>query len=515
LANIILDKERRLIPNWRSFGKTTVLGELNSFSNIKSNENLVFGIDDYLIDWKANKSAAYASDLLSAAIVNNFTDDKEVISAANFIYNLGDRATKSQIKLAESILNRNSNDIIEFDNFDKIDNLLDVVNVISIREKISDLKNVLKKYPNNAILYVELSRLYSIIGQEDKSISSMKTALHISNDNRFILRSATRLFTHVNYDDDENINFIHRILKKTKATLFDPWLLSAELSLATLKNQNSKFIKQGYTLINSKNYDLFSLTELQSSLATIELLNGSHKKSRELFHKSLVKPNDNSLAQFEWATTKDDKIKLDKLPADIKLDFEAKAIDSFNSKKYDESIKNAIKWFADMPFSKRPIMFGSNLATIILKDHQLSIDFLNSGLISHPNDPQIINNLAYSFSLNNEPTKALSLLNKVNTSDLDYTTEVCLIATRGLAQYKLGNIEEGRNLYMEAIQSTKDKNERELNWIAILNFAREELLVNPKEKENLSALIDKIPDDSKNVEITTLKKDVKEIIEQI
>src|SRR5690606_19448334 len=119
---------RRLIPNWRSFGKTTVLGELNSFSNIKSNENLVFGIDDYLIDWKANKSAAYASDLLSAAIVNNFTDDKEVISAANFIYNLGDRATKSQIKLAESILNRNSNDIIEFDNFDKIDNLLDVVN---------------------------------------------------------------------------------------------------------------------------------------------------------------------------------------------------------------------------------------------------------------------------------------------------------------------------------------------------------------------------------------------------
>ncbi len=292
-------------------------------------------------------------------------------------------------------------------------------------------------------------------------------------------------------------------------------MLSAELSLSTLKNQNSKFIKQGYTLINSKNYDLFSLTELQSSLATIELLNGSHKKSRELFHKSLVKPNDNSLAQFEWATTKDDRIKLEKLPADIKLDFEAKAIDSFNSKKYDDSIKNTIKWFADMPFSKRPIMFGSNLATILLKDHQLSIDFLNSGLISHPNDPQIINNLAYSFSLNNEPTKALSLLNKVNTSDLDYTTEVCLIATRGLAQYKLGNIEEGRNLYMEAIQSTKDNNERELNWIAILNFAREELLVNPKEKENLSALIDKIPDDSKNVEITTLKKDVKEIIEQI
>ena len=515
MANIILDKERRLIPNWRSFGKTTVLGELNSVSNHKYNESLILGIDEYLIDWKSNKSAAFASDLLSAAIVNNFIDDKEVISAANFINNLGSNATKSQINLAQAILKKVSNQILEFENFDNIDNLTNIVDVSSIREKIGELKKTISKYPNNAVLYVELSRLYSIIGQEEKSISSMKTALHISNDNRFILRSATRLFTHVNYEDDENINFIHRILKKTKATLFDPWLLSAELSLSTLKNQNSKFIKQGYALINSKNYDLFSLTELQSSLATIEMLNGSHKKSRELFHKSLAKPNDNSLAQFEWATTKDDRIKVDKLPVDIKLDFEAKAIDSFHSKKYDDSIKNAIKWFADMPFSKRPIMFGSNLATIILKDHQLSIDFLNSGLISHPNDPQIINNLAYSYSLNNEPNKALSLLNKVNITDLDYATEVCLIATRGLAQYKIGNIEEGRKLYLEAIQSTKDNNERELNWIAILNFAREELLVNPHEKENLSTLIDKIPDDSKNVEITTLKNDVKQIIEGI
>jgi len=515
LANIILDKERRLIPNWRSFGKTTVLGELNSVSNIDKNEGLIFGIDDYIIDWKANKSASFASDLLSAAIVNNFTKNNEVINAANFILSNSDKATKSQINIAQTIIKANSNEIIEFENFTNVENLNDVLNVKSIWRKIGEIKKKIKKYPYNSILYVELSRLYSIIGLENKSITSMKSALHLSNDNRFILRSATRLFTHVNYEDDENINFIHKILKKTKATLFDPWLLSAELSLSTLKNQSSKFIKQGYSLINSKNYDLFSLTELQSSLATIEMLNGSHKKSRDLFHKSIIKPNDNSLAQFEWATTKDDKIKLDKLPENIKLDFEAKAIDSFHSGKYKESVKNAIKWFADMPFSKRPIMFGSNLSTIILKNHQLSIDFLNNGLISHPNDPQIINNLAYSYSLNNEPEKALSLINKVNHSELDYTTEVCLIATRGLANYKIGNIEEGRKLYLEAIQSTKDNNERELNWVAILNFAREELSVNPKEKENLSDVIDKIPDDSKNIEITTLKNDVLEIIKKI
>ncbi len=514
MANIVLDKERRLIPNWRSFGKTTVLGELDSTLKVGNNEDLIFGIDDYIIDWKANKSASFAADLISASLVNNFTNDKEVRDAANFIINLKEQATQSQIALANKILKLNSNEEIEFDNFSDVTNLTKIVDITIIRNKINEIRRNINKYPFNAILYVELSRLYSIIGQEDKSILAMKNALYFSNDNRFILRSATRLFTHVNNDDNENIDFIHRILKKSKAILHDPWLLSAELSLSTLKHQNSKFIKQAFNLINSNNYELFSLTELQSSLATIELLNGSHKKCKELFHKSIIKPNDNSLAQFEWATTKDDRIKIDKFPEDIKLNFEAKAIDTFHSGNFEDSIKNAMKWFADMPFSKRPIMFGSNLATIILKDQNLSIDFLNSGLISHPNDPEIINNLAYSYSLNNEPNKALDLINKTNYLELDDTTEICLIATRGLANYRIGNIEEGRQLYLDAIQKTKDKNETELNWIAILNFAREEILVNPDEKEFLSDIINKIPNNSKNIEITILKNDVIDLIKK-
>src|SRR5690606_29500577 len=165
------------------------------------NEGLIFGIDDYIIDWKANKSASFASDLLSAAIVNNFTKNNEVINAANFILSNSDKATKSQINIAQTIIKANSNEIIEFENFTNVENLNDVLNVKSIWRKIGEIKKKIKKYPYNSILYVELSRLYSIIGLENKSITSMKSALHLSNDNRFILRSATRLFTHVNYED--------------------------------------------------------------------------------------------------------------------------------------------------------------------------------------------------------------------------------------------------------------------------------------------------------------------------
>lgn len=61
-------------------------------------------------------------------------------------------------------------------------------------EKIRDLKNRLILYPNNPVLLVDLSRYYSIVGQKDKAIRTMKQAIHLDKNNRFVLRSASSLF---------------------------------------------------------------------------------------------------------------------------------------------------------------------------------------------------------------------------------------------------------------------------------------------------------------------------------
>ena len=52
MANLFEHKDRRVVPNWRSFGKTTRLGELNSFQMEKSNDTEETSIVDYVIDWK-------------------------------------------------------------------------------------------------------------------------------------------------------------------------------------------------------------------------------------------------------------------------------------------------------------------------------------------------------------------------------------------------------------------------------------------------------------------------------
>lgn len=513
MANLFEHKDRRVIPNWRSFGKTTTLGELNSFQLESSFPTEETSIEEYVIDWKLNKTVIHASDLLSAAIVNNKREEKSVIEAANFVIENREKATLSQLSLANAILNKPvEKDLSERFTEVTLDKLPTLLNPEPIRIKIRETKNLLRQYPGNSILYVELSRYYSILGQEDNSIRAMKSALHLAPNNRFVLRCATRLFAHFDSEENEYLDYVHSFLRKSPLTLIDPWLASAEISIATIRNRTSKFIKTGIDLINSKNISPFNFTELASSIGTVELLYGGAKKSREFFNKALISPNDNSLAQVEWASTKDNSLDINPSLFGVKMNFEALALDNFQNKDYEAALDNAAKWFIDMPFSKRPIMFGSNLASTILKDQQKSISFLNAGLISHPYDPQLINNLAYALALDDKPTEAFEQLNKIrNEEDYDDITQICLSATRGLAYFRSGFADIGRQLYIDAIEQTKQINNKELNWIAILNYAREEIRLKSEYVEHLMDAVSKIPNDTKDFEISVLKKDVIEL----
>lgn len=517
MANLFEHKDRRVVPNWRSFGKTTTLGELNSFQNENLFPQQEISIEEYVIDWKLNKTVIHAADLLSAAFVNNKREEKTVIEAANFILKNQDEATPSQISLSNAILNKTEEkDLSERFNEVTLDKFPVLINPEPIRIKISETKNLLRQYPSNAILYVELSRYYSILGQEYNSIRTMKRALHLAPNNRFVLRCATRLFAHYNTEDNNYLDYIHNFLRKSPMILVDPWLISAEISIATIRNRTSKFIKKGIELVNSKNISPFNFTELASSIGTVELLYGGVKKSRAFFNKALINPNDNSLAQIEWASTKDNLLDIDLSLFGVKMNFEALALDNFQNKDYEAALDNAAKWFIDMPFSKRPIMFGSNLASTILKDQQKSISFLNAGLISHPNDPQLINNLAYALALDDKPREAFEQLNKIrNEVDYDDVTQICLTATKGLSYFRSGFVDIGRQLYLEAIEQTKQIKNKELNWIAILNYAREEIRLNSEYVDTVMNAVSKIPNVTKDYEISVLKEDVVELYQKM
>lgn len=502
MANIFEFKKRRVIPNWRTFSTTVSLGELNNVHGVK--ELPILNIDPYIVDWKINKSIIYAGELLSAAIVNNIVCNSDVIDACNFILSEKNNATLTQISLAKSILSINNHN-------DEEKLTTDLLDVIIEKEPLYKKINLLKKniiaFPRNAVAYVEIARLHSILGQTEKADYYLKKAYYLSPDNRFILRALSRHFVKT------DISFAHDILRKSDITGIDPWLTSTEVALATFRERSSRFIKKGLDLINSKSIHPFNLTELASSIGTVELINGSNKKGRKLFNTSLEAPNDNSLAQSDWAA-KEFGLSFFHSPIDydIKNNYEAIAMDNFFAEKWDKSFNSALMWFIDTPYSKRPIQLASHIASSIIDKQEEAIKIIKAGLTSHPNDSELLNNIAYSLALSNKPDEADIFINKIGSnSDLSEKNGICLIATKGLVLYRKGQKEAGKLLYLEAIQKAKEKNFQYLHSLAIVNFVREEILSGASNKAELLNMIDDLPVKDKHKEINLIKEKIKKL----
>lgn len=506
MANIFENKDRRVIPNWRSFKKTAVLGELDNIGQVnKQPIRSLISIDEYIEDWSHYKTIPHAGDLLSSAIVNGIENNKQVLEAAQFILDNRGGSTLPQISLAKTFAA--SNDRLLTDKLESItiDQFSSLVNPKLIWNKIKEIKIAINGFPYNPIFYVELARNYSIVGQEKKALRAMYIALNLSPDNRYILRCGSRLFAH--YDQ---IDIAHDILRKASLAGIDPWITSAEISLATLRGRSSRFLKRGFEMLKTNNFSPSNITELASAMGTVELIGGSLKKSKQFFKKSLLAPNDNSLAQMEWASSKEPSLRIDISEFQVRHNFEAQALENFHSNHLTECIDNTFRWFLDMPFSKRPVMLGAHIANSLLNDQETSRGFLKAGLISHPNDPQIINNLVYSLALENKIEEAMKFMklltdNPAGAADI---TKICLKATRGLLCFRSGVPEMGRRLYLEAIENAKDVNNQYYNWLAILNYAREEILIKSPEIETIMETIARIPDNTSAGDVNKLKKEV-------
>ncbi|RZK06559.1 MAG: hypothetical protein EOO46_15150 [Flavobacterium sp.] len=296
-----------------------------------------------------------------------------------------------------------------------------------------------------------------------------------------------RFFVHLG-----DVDFAHDIIRKSELVKHDPWLLATEISLATLRNRGSRFTKMGIQIVESENFHPFNTTELASTLATLEMKNASLKKSKKLFETSLVHPNDNSLAQAEWASQEEKNlIPINTQQFNLINSFEANARDYAEHEKWGEAIESSKKWFLDLPFSKGSILFGNDIALNKLKNHELAVNVAKIGLVSHPNDPLLLNNIIYSLCIQNKLDEASNFLKQIKKDDIQSKTGVaiCLSATKGLYFFRSGFIEAGRNLYYEAMRVAKENNNIELHSLAYINYTREEILTGT---ENVDELIPRL-----------------------
>lgn len=491
--------DRRVIPNWRSLKDTIENGELEYPQHLN---HVFFDLDEYVQDWNKNHSLIYASELVSAAIANNVKDNDSVKNAAEFILQHDGEITEAQKKVALSLLVHEDNKVVS--NSCELDELL--MNTKDIYAKIGFLKGLIRRYPYNPINHVESARFYLMIGQVKQAIEAMNIALALDSTNRFISRSATRLFVHV-----EDFDRAHSILKNNEQVVADPWLMASEISVNLLRNRSSSLVKKGLELVKSGDYSPFSLSELTSSLGTLEFIKGTQKKSKILFNKSLVMPNDNALAQAEWAKSNNLSLKFNKnICEKVNLSYEANALYAYQNDSYEDALKFSIRWLNDMPYSKNPIFLGANIAYTFLQDYKTAEKILKRGLEANPNEPAFLNNLAYTYALEGKLADANNTILRLDKiSDIDNRTKICLTATRGLIAYREKNIEKGRALYLTAIRSAKEISEDPTyNWSAILNFMREEILMSNMSYADVKSVLEQIQERPQDKGIKALKQDV-------
>lgn len=483
-------KDRHVIPNWRNFENTAQLGELNSSRSTEFYSSFKPNIDDLLEDWEYAKNLGVAGDILSAALVCNQLDNPTVQEISSFVLKNKETSTPALIKTASNIKeNGNGNENSKFE-ISSIDDFLYRGNLNILFNKINFYKQKLILNPRNAIAWVEISRLYAINGQDKKAEWAIKNALYLAPENRFVLRNMARFFAHIG-----DFEFAHDHIRKSELINHDPWLIATEISLADLRGRGSRFVKKGIQIIDSDNFHPFNISELSSSIATLEMKSSKTKTSRRLFEKSLILPNDNSLAQAEWASQEDPSL-ICLTPAQFKVknSYEAFARNKADHKKWTEAIEYSKRWFLDLPFSKTAIVFGSNIASCKLKDHKQAVSVAKLGLISHPRDPQLLNNIAYSLCLNNELAEAEATLNQVRKEDFEFgdITSICLTATKGLLNFRKGLYDKGRDLYLKAMEQTHSSKNDYYNSLALLNYVREELLLGEIDMTPLFSKVEEI-----------------------
>lgn len=500
-------EERIIVPNWRSFSKTISRGELDVKTK-KDNPQEQFDISFYQESWINNRKVSYAGDYISASFVmQTFSDQTN--KACEFIIEHASECPDSLINLAEKILSRNIVSAKEVDSVNQhIDTILDRDIKSSTYSRIRLLKSQIIRNQNNPILYVELSRHYSIVGQLDKSIKAMNVAVHLAPFNRFVLRCAVRLFYNVgNYD------LAHAILLRSNSFKYDPWLLASEIAISQAKNRNSRFTKRSRELVESRSFSDFDLSELASSLGTQEAYNGNRKKSKQLLKKAIVDPNDNSLTQVEWASKEFSLFNLDLTEYDDeKLNFELQTWNYYYEQNWGKAAENSIRWFDEMPNSKEPIILGAKISSGGLDNLDLAIKISKLGLQAFPEDSQLLNNLAYYYATNDQIKESEKILTTAQ-QQVGYSIDVdehsvCLTATEGLLSFRKGDVETGRKKYAKAMKMAKEADFQFYIKSAHLHLMREEILATGKVPLHLINYIESMKIEGLDFELKNLRSNL-------
>ena len=152
----------------------------------------------------------------------------------------------------------------------------------TLHVQVRTFRDLLRTEPRDPITWVELSHAYALLGIKEQAERSMTIALQLAMNNRFIIRSASRLWIYL--DDPERA---HDLIIRADRTPHDPWLLAAEIAVGSAAKRKPRFVKIARRMLSESRFLNIHTSELASAVATLELNSSNIKRSKRLFDLSL------------------------------------------------------------------------------------------------------------------------------------------------------------------------------------------------------------------------------------
>lgn len=447
MAFVSLDnKNRNVVPRWRDSHAAGRIAELESAS---SKAPPILDEREFqlrLAEFNQTRSIGSAAEVLNAAIVVNKLS--ETRDAAEYL--LSQKIPENLLRVAKRIARPKSTPSTD---------QLTFPTTFDAKQRVRVLREDLRLYPRNPISWVDISREYTNMGQFRPALRAIRTALALAPEDRFVLRSAARLFLHL--DDAEQA---HDILIRARSAPTDPWLMAAELAIAPIAGREPEFVFEGRQALRG-DFAKRHIAELTSALGTLELHAGKDKVARRLFREALVAPTENTVAQVSWAADRLPGFALDPKLFATPGSFEARAwnyyhigiglADGADTGSHDQwslALQESWNWLNDQPFSTRPAVHGSFIASVLLDDYAEARRIADAGLDANPRDFTLLNNTAVALAKHGDVSQANEYFSKIDRTTLEPSEEIVFRATRGLLRFRSGDPVGGRAAYLEAVE---------------------------------------------------------------
>ncbi|GAA1650609.1 hypothetical protein GCM10009744_47780 [Kribbella alba] len=462
--------ERNIIPRWRRFGKTVRVGELKPLHVPQSPEVSTVGLNESLAAYASDPGLHTAGDVLSQAVVLGFRSP-EIDAAARYVITAPNQTGRIASQLAERVVNDSISGASQLDSSPLIE-------VADFRLRVRQMRGILQREPRNSIRWTDLALAYVNLGLLEQAERAMRVALSLSPSNRYVLRSAVRLYLLLDRPDQA------RFVLRDDDLLRDPWIHASELSLAEILERPARKMRAARTAVEEDAFAPWHLSELASELATIDLRAGKVRHGKQLLRRALVSPTENTIAQVKWVAI-ESGIDIPAIPGDEPpLLHEAKAREFEQAGKYLEALEEAMRWQIDQPFDPEPALFGSYVAAMALERYDTAIDIAERGLRSNPANTMLRNNLVFSLAsvgrIEDAAVEAAKMETLPDTKDQAVTE-----ATRGLVDFRSGNTQAGRARYQDSVSTFRRNEDSYRAALATFLWAREELIAGTPEALNV------------------------------